>query len=341
MKDETKCFLEFVDKDLIPEKLNLALWNQYIENLPWYYNNDLTFRLLFDWHVQAFNRIGRAWFISDKTHNQDEIFTKQISLINGVARLYGLTYQYRELILFHARVDLKGKRLLEIGGALPPKLVFDELGVAEYINIESKDYIESEKGVAYSATYGKHERQRTIICNAEELSSQLEEGSIDSIFSVACFEHIYDLKAALVESHKCLRKGGTLFSYFSPIYSYLIEGDHGVIPDHPKLRGEEKGFHLLSLEHQRITLLNSGINDPKEIQDFLGNVNFNRVPNRLRYEDYERILTESPFYVLELDRQEALNMSKTNSKIVSKIRASNSFVGNMMTAGFRVYLMKY
>ena len=70
-------------------------------------------------------------------------------------------------------------------------------------------------------------------------------------------------------------------------------------------------------------------------------VNFDRVPNRLLYEDYERICTESPYLVLELDRQDCLNLSKHYANEFKEVRRSNPKIQNMMTVGFRVHLLKY
>ena len=341
MKQETQNFLDFVDREINPGAFAIEKWKEYLRRLPHIYNSDISFRLLFDWHWDLSRNIGRSWFKTPTIHTEDPLYTKQIQLIASAGdQLHNLGYQYQELIQFHARCDLRGKSLLEIGGSLPNDLLFEYLGVESYINIESPDYIEAESGSAYSAKHGDHERRQTIFCNAEEIDTKVTPGSIDNIFSVACFEHIYDLPSALEACHTCSKKGGTLFSFFAPIYSRIDEGDHGVIPQHKKFPEKPIGLHLLSSEDQRKKLINAGITDPKEIQDFLGRVNFNRVPNRLLYEDYERICTESPYFVLELDRQDAYNISKTLPRQFAEVRSSNTQIQNMMTHGFRIHLMK-
>ena len=101
------------------------------------------------------------------------------------------------------------------------------------------------------------------------------------------------------------------------------------------------GFHLLSYEDQRIFLQNLGIINPVEIQAFLGEVNFQRIPNRLYYEDYARILTESPYYVIRLDDVAPhYNISKRFPSHVTRVRNSNPKVKNINTQGFRVLLQK-
>ena len=341
MKHDTQKFLDFVDRELNPGIITIEKWKEYLHRLPHIYNGDISFRLLFDWHWDLSTGNNRACYKTPSICTEDPIYTKQVALISGAGDYYhSLNYQYRELILFHARTDLKGKSMLEIGGSLPNDLLFDHLGVDSYINIESTDYIEAESGSAYSSKHGDHEKRKTIFCNAEEIHKKVDPGSVDSIFSVACFEHIYDLPSALEACHTCSKEGGSLFSFFAPIYSRIDEGDHGVIPQHEKFAEKPIGLHLLSTEDQRKKLISAGITDPKEIQDFLGQVNFDRVPNRLLYEAYERICTESPYRVLELDRQEEYNISKRYPQQFVEIRESNTYVNNMMTLGFRIHLLK-
>ena len=341
MKQETQNFLNFVDQAFNPGTITIEKWKEYLRRLPHIYNSDISFRLLFDWHWDLALVVGRAWFKTPAISTEDPIYTKQIQLIILAGnQLHKLAYQYQELIKCHARCDLRGKSLLEIGGSLPNDLLFGHLGVESYINIESPDYIEAESGSAYSTEHGDHEKRQTIFCNAEEIAKKVNPESIDSIFSVACFEHIYDLPSALESCHTCSKRGGTLYSFFAPIYSRIDEGDHGVIPQHEKLPEKPIGLHLLSSKDQRKKLINAGITDPKEIQDFLGRVNFDRVPNRLLYEDYERICTESSYAVLELDRQDSYNLSKRFPHQFAEVRSSNTQIQNMMTIGFRIHLQK-
>ena len=341
MKQETQNFLNFVDQELNPGSITIEKWKEYLKRLPHIYNNDITFRLLFDWHWDKSKSHGKSWHNRDHHSKKEPLFEKQIMLICSIGKeLHNFDYQYRELILCHARCDLEGKALLEIGGSLPNDLLFEHLGIDSYINIESPDYIEAESGKPYTDQHGDHERRKTIYCNAEEIHTKVKPESIDTIFSVACFEHIYDLPAALEACHTCSKRGGTLYSYFAPIYSQIQQGDHGVIPQHEKFPEKPIGLHLLTAEDQREKLLNAGITNPKEIQDFLGMVNFDRVPNRLLYEDYERICTESPYLVLELDRQDCLNLSKQYANEFKEVRESNPKIQNMMTIGFRAHLLK-
>ena len=171
MKQETQIFLNFVNQELDLENFSIEKWKEYLRRLPHIYNGDISFRLLFDWHWDLCLRTGRAWFKAPAICTEDPIFTKQIQLISFAGdKLHNLSYQFQELIKCHARCDLQGKSLLEIGGSLPNDLLFEYLGIESYINIESPDYIEAESGSAYSSKHGDHERRQTIFCNAEELA---------------------------------------------------------------------------------------------------------------------------------------------------------------------------
>ena len=340
MKQETQSFLDFIDREL-NQGMAVERWKEYLRRLPHIYNDDISFRLLFDWHWDLGLRKGRAWYRPPALCTEDPIYTKQINLIMFFGKeLHNLGYQYHELIKCHARCDLQGKSVLEIGGSLPNELLFEYLGIDSYINIESPEYIEAEKGSSYSSEHGEHERRQTIFCNAEEINERIAPESVDNIFSVACFEHIHDLPSALEACHYCSKRGGNLFSYFAPIYSEITDGDHWSIPNHKKFPEKPIGLHLLKPMDQTRKLIDAGITDPKEIEEFLGHVNFYRVPNRLLYEDYERICTESSYFVLELDRQDGYNKSKLFPHQFEEVRSSNPDINNMMTAGFRIHLKK-
>ena len=224
MKKETEHFLHFVDRELHLEKsLLVDNWKDYLRELPRIYNHDISFRLLFDWHIALKSGSGRAGIRRQSVDIEDPIFMKQAKLIHGAGKaLHNLDYQYEKST---ARTNLRGKSLLEIGGSLPNDLLFEYLELDSYVNVKSPVYIEAEQGSAHSSTHGTHERRRTIFSNAEEVDKKVKPESIDSIFSAACFEHIHDLAAALEACHDCSKEGGTLYSYIKPIYSNIEEGD--------------------------------------------------------------------------------------------------------------------
>jgi len=307
---------------------------QYVSNLPLMYASDLEFRLLFDWH---FSPAGKQL----QKHEVHDLFDFQRHIASALGRIYNLDYQFWQFFVFHTMCNTKGKALLEIGGSLPNEMLFDLFEVYSYTNTESPDYIIADNGRSYSNRHGDHQRRKTIFCNAEDLEHEVPRDSIDMIFSVACFEHIYNLEYALRACHTVQKGGGFLYSFFAPIYSYLTDGHHGAIPSHAVFQETPWGLHLLSPEDQRAYLQDSGLTNPREIQEFLGSVNFDRIPNRLYYEEYSRILTESPYYVMRLDDAAPnFNISKSHPNEVARVRRSNRRVHNLSSQGFRVLLQK-
>ena len=154
-------------------------------------------------------------------------------------------------------------------------------------------------------------------------------------------EETIDLDKALNVCHKITRAGGKLYSFFAPIYSYLTEGDHGVIPTHQAFKCAPYGLHLFSHQEQRQYLIEQGIENPDEIEEILTSINFNRIPNRLYYEDYCRILTESPYTVVSLDEIASnYDIVKEHQHSIKRIRASNPKASNMYTMGIRSILTK-
>ena len=335
MKKEVEDFLLHCKQNIFQNKqVNFDIAKTYIANVPAMYASDIEYRLLFDWH---FSPAGRQL----QQHEVHELFAFQRYIASSLGSIYNLDYQFWQFFVFHAIANVKGKTLLEIGGSLPNEMLFNLFEVGSYVNTESPDYISAESGESYTSKHGNHEKRKTIFRNAEDLEEDVSRDSIDIIFSVACFEHIYDLESALRSCHAVQKKGGLLYSFFAPIYSYVTDGHHGVIPSHSAFHETPWGLHLKSPEDQRKYLQTSGITDPKEIQEFLGAVNFDRIPNRLYYEDYARILTESPYYVIRLDDVAPnYNISKRFPSEVARVRESNIKIHNLNTQGFRVLLQK-
>ena len=108
----------------------------------------------------------------------------------------------------------------------------------------------------------------------------------DRVFSIACFEHIHNLRKALVNITDLMASDALLYSYFAPIFSHFGECDHGTI-DRNLIPDEQwKGIHLLSPKMQRQRLIQLGISDPELIKDILSGLHFDRHINRITMDEY-------------------------------------------------------
>jgi ubiquinone/menaquinone biosynthesis C-methylase UbiE len=114
--------------------------------------------------------------------------------------------------ILRSAIRLRGRRVLEIGGATPPRLI-EGAGVLSWtsIDISPRRY---ELSVKDETTPSWH---RFVVMDAASLA--FESASVDVVYSVNCFEHIADLRTALKEIHRVLTPTGVLFTIFSPIWS--------------------------------------------------------------------------------------------------------------------------
>ena len=103
-------------------------------------------------------------------------------------------------------VGCEGKRVLEIGGDLPPQHALDVLKAAHWTSLDL--------GVENPI---RGERYALIPGDARDLPFPDE--SLDVVFSSCAFEHIHDFPRAVAEMKRVLRPGGELFSCWGPIWS--------------------------------------------------------------------------------------------------------------------------
>jgi SAM-dependent methyltransferase len=114
------------------------------------------------------------------------------------------------LELARKRAGCEGRRVLEVGGALPR---------------------ENALATGAAAWIGGYPGAKPVSDGAYEVRAfdaralPFEDESFDVVFSSCAFEHINELDVALAEMQRVLRPGGALVTLFAPIWSYAV-GHH-------------------------------------------------------------------------------------------------------------------
>lgn len=223
-----------------------------------------------------------------------------------------LDYHVPYLREFARVVELRGRDVLEVGGAMPREIVLDHLGCNSWTATESPQYDE-ELGPANQQTLlnsgapgaAGRDRYRTLLKNVEDFDAA-EHGRYDVIFSIACFEHIARFPQALDAMYRCLRPGGVLFSMYSPLWS-SAQGHHLYhvrIPERfdPVRTG---GQILLPWEHllkNRATLYKDleARFDRAFAAEVIYHVFNSPHINRYHTEDFARFVVDSPFTIRQM-----------------------------------------
>lgn len=209
-------------------------------------------------------------------------------------------YQAQALSQLIARVDLTGKRVLEVGGSnLPRELIFGLLGAREWVSVDiiaegryqllqqSAHY--QREGIeplnACSSLIGT--RQYLILDGAIEHAGDLPTGYFDVILSITSLEHILALPLALSQMKRLAVPGGYIFTYHGPIWSaycgHHIWVDSEInfnVPDSIPDFG-----HLLYRPPEMFDILRSRFGEHRAEQAVLQIYHQPRI-NRLFYEDY-------------------------------------------------------
>lgn len=197
--------------------------------------------------LSAFEHFSGTMGNTDKQHKQTSIENRiewtmlSESNIAECQSKFNLSYHVPFARICQDLVGFQGKDVLEVGGSLPPEFVFDYLHVKSWSGIETPDYEESLKqagGLSHTGTIlydlqdvpklgfkdRSIEKYNFFLANIEDLPPEYYE-TYDLIFSIATFEHIHKLPAALDKMFLALKPGGKLFSLFAPIWS-SCDGHH-------------------------------------------------------------------------------------------------------------------
>jgi|GEM_PF-1615289 len=109
---------------------------------------------------------------------------------------------------FTKKFPIQGKRVLEIGGAIPWEVI-SELEPISWVSIDPRNK-EEEK---------KHNKSTYKTCSSYAQMIPFQDNTFDYIFSCNAFHHISRLNEALDEMLRVLKIDGFMFSHFGPIWS--------------------------------------------------------------------------------------------------------------------------
>src|ERR1035438_6053619 len=235
---------------------------------------------------------------------------------------FGLSYHVNYAFHCAENVSFAGKDVLEVGGSLPPGFVFDILDAKTWTAMETPDYedaLAEAGGITHKGTLLHTDtdviptqgfgtpfaaRYNFLLANIEDLPERYQE-KYDLIFSIATFEHVQKMPAALDRMYQALKPGGRLFSVFSPIWS-AYDGHHfPEIVDASGRRVDRSIIppwgHLLARPPDMYRYLCTRT-DPGTAGTMVYYTYHAAFINRLFTEDYFAYIAQTPFKVIDLTR---------------------------------------
>ena len=255
-----------------------------------------------------------------------------------------LEYHLPYLKQFCSEYDIRGKDILEVGGAMPSEIVIDFLQANSWTCVEDPMYDQVLGMVGNQQTISEaknNKRYKVMLKNIEDLDISFN-NTFDCIFSIACFEHVSRLSEALNKMWSVLKPGGRLFSMFSPIWS-CYDGHHLYHLSLPErfLQSQDKKI-LLPWEHllkTRKTLhldLESRF-DAEFADQVIYEVFNNPHINRHFAEDYEYIFEKSPFKLDKFFPSYVASVPEAYQAILEQTCFSYKKFSNM---GYYVFISK-
>lgn len=237
--------------------------------------------------------------------------------------------------LLSRTLKLKGKRVLEIGGAITPEYP-TSANVALWTSIDiNKKRFDGRSRLS--------EKYKLILMNGSELG--FKDNSFDVVFSTNCFEHVADLSKMLKEIYRVLAPGGILFTIFGPIWSGPV-GHHSYVDYNDNtLTFQDNLFpdwwHLIQCPKQLERFLNDKY--PAEVvRQILNCCFYGDDINRLIDRDYEMLISESKFVPILNLRIKAFKLTRWwwKKKIFNKLHRKYPEVRSFYTSGYFWFLCK-
>jgi SAM-dependent methyltransferase len=142
--------------------------------------------------------------------------------------------------------------------------------------------------------------ERWKVLSADARSLPFEDSSFDVVISVAAFEHFFELDLAIEEAYRVLKVGGVLLSNFGPIWSgcwghHLWIQNEGTVYNYNNIDVPPYGHLIMERAEMKVWFKDRyGDVIAEKAVDYLYD---SAEQNRLFFDDYERIFSDSKFDV--------------------------------------------
>jgi SAM-dependent methyltransferase len=165
---------------------------------------------------------------------------------------FHLTYHINCLERADKANSLRGRRVLEVGGALPEALVLDHYEAAAWTSVDYRSaYSSALAGFKVGARTTMLKQDSPPAADGQYVSYDGDANSLppsfdeafDVVVSLATFEHIGNLVGALERMYASLRPGGVLVSQVGPVWSGFR--GHHIFAGHLGKVGADKTDDLL------------------------------------------------------------------------------------------------
>jgi len=150
--------------------------------------------------------------------------------------------------------DIKGKKVLEIGGDLKHE-------TADYLIDQGASHVTSINIDPKITTQKINDQLDVVNLDATKLLSYFEEETFDLAFGVAILEHIHNTKLLLDEVHSVLKPNGTALLHAGPVWTSAIGHHTWVECDQTKYRFNDQSNPIPDWHHLLFDL--------EEMVDFL------------------------------------------------------------------------
>jgi SAM-dependent methyltransferase len=144
---------------------------------------------------------------------------------------------------------------------------------------------------------------RSFMTQVDARACGLDSASVDVVVSSSAFEHVHRLDEVLCEMDRILRPGGLLYSHFGPLWStsyghhlWFVHGGREITYHNTLL---PPWCHLLH-SREEIRAMCEGVVDDVLRDKIVDYVCDSPEQNRLFFDDYQRIVDESPLEVIFL-----------------------------------------